>query len=181
MAEAAPLTQEQTKKLLDEAEEKKGNQFVQVNAYLEANSYVSFEVSEQFYKYYGVKVVVAATAKKAEPRRTKPPSTKETNKGVGVSYSQKSSKRPDKLIRVPTTGGDAPAVNSKSTKKKKFMSFRVPSYLSSAAIALWINTAFDQNRRPTHFFLRSGTRVNIDPNFTEPSKLKPLKSFKTDD
>jgi len=174
-------TDEQIKKELDELEAKKGIQQVRVNAYLEANSYVSFFVREDFYKYYGVKVVVSATAKKAVPKRIAATGTpKETNKGNGVSYTNKNSKAPDKLIRIPTTGGDAPPLNSKNTKKKKTMSFRVPSYLSSAAIALWINTAFDTNRKPSYFILRSGTRVNIDPTFTDPAKLKPLKSFKTD-
>jgi hypothetical protein len=53
--------------------------------------------------------------------------------------------------------------------------------MSSAMIALWINTAFDTNRKPSYFILESGTKVNIDPGFTDPSKLKPLKSFKTAD
>jgi hypothetical protein len=177
----APKTQEQLKKELDELEAKKGNQSIQVSAYIEANSYVNFFVSEEFFKYYGVKAVVASTAKRAVPKKPARTGTpKDTNKGNGVSYNTKSSKRPDKLIKIPTTGGDAPALNSKSTKKKKTMSFRVPAYMSSAAIALWINTAFDANRRPSYFTLRSGTRVNIDPTFIEPSKLKPLKSFKTD-
>jgi hypothetical protein len=177
----APKTQEQLKKELDELEAKKGNQYVMVNAYLEANTYVTFSVREDFFKYYGVKVVVAPTAKKAVPRRLAATGTpKDTNKGNGVSYTNKNSKLPDKKIKIPTTGGDAPVLNSKSTKKKKFMTFRVPSYLSSAAVALWINTAFDTNRKPSYFILESGTRVNIDPTFTEPSKLKPLKSFKTD-
>jgi hypothetical protein len=180
MAEA-PQTQEQLKKELDDLEATKGNQDLRVNAYLEANSYVSFYVREDFAKYYGVKAVVAATIKKARPKRpAKTGTPKDTNKGNGVSYDIKGSKRPDKKIKVPTTGGDAPVLNSKSTKKKKFMTFRVPSYMSSAAIALWINTAFDANRKPSYFKLESGTRVNIDPTFTEPSKLKKLKSFETD-
>jgi hypothetical protein len=180
MAEA-PQTQEQIKKELDVLEAKKGNQYIKVDAYLEATSYISFYVREDFFKYYGVKAVVASTAKKAQPKKLVATTTpKDTNKGNGVSYNTKNSKLPDKKIKIPTTGGDAPPVNSKSTKKKKFMTFRVPSYLSSAAIALWINTAFDQNRRPSYFLLESGTRVNIDPTFTEPSKLKALKSFKTD-
>jgi hypothetical protein len=180
MAEA-PQTQEQLKKEIDNLEAVKGNQYVKVDAYLEATSYVSFSVREDFFKYYGVKAVVAATAKKARPKRpAKTGTPKDTNKGNGVSYITKNSKLPDKKIKVPTTGGDAPALNSKSTKKKKFMTFRVPSYLSSAAIGLWINTAFDANRKPSYFILESGTRVNIDPTFTEPSKLKKLKSFETD-
>lgn len=178
----APQTTEEAKKELDEVEAKKGNQYVRVDAYLEATSYISFQVREDFYKYFGVKVVVATTAKRAQPRRlAKTTAAKETNKGNGVSYSRKNSKLPDKKIKIPTTGGDAPAVHSKTTKKKKWMTFRVPSYMSSAAIALWINTAFDANRKPTYFVLESGTKVNIDPSFTEPTKLKALKSFKTDE
>lgn len=178
---ATAQTQEQLKKETDELEAKKGNQYVRVDAYLEATSYVSFFVREDFFKYYGVKVVVAASAKKAQPKKLAATGTpKDTNKGNGVSYNTKNSKLPDKKIKIPTTGGDAPPVNSKSTKKKKFMTFRVPSYLSAAAVALWINTAFDENRKPSYFLLESGTRVNIDPTFKEPSKLKALKSFKTD-
>lgn len=176
-----PLTQEETKKELDELEEIKGNQLVKVNAYLEATSYISFFVREDFFKYYGVKVVVAEGVKKAQPKKKETTTEKkDTNKGNGVSYKTKNSKLPDKKIKIPTTGGDVPPVNSKSTKKKKFMTFRVPSYLSSAAVALWINTAFDENRKPSYFFLESGTKVNIDPTFKEPSKLKAIKSFKTD-
>jgi len=181
MAETKPQTIEEAKKQLDEAETQKGSQYLSVNAYLEANSYTTFSVKEDFYKYYGVKVVVSATAKKAQPKRAaRTTAAKDTNKGNGVSYTTKSSKLPDKKIKVPTTGGDAPPLNSKSTKKKKTMTFRVPSYMSSAAIALWINMAFDANRRPSYFVLESGTRVNIDPSFTDPSKLKALKSFRTD-
>jgi len=180
MAEA-PQTQDQIKKEIDALAAKKGNQYIKVDAYLEATSYVSFYVKEDFFNYYGVKVVVASTAKKAQPKKlVATTAPKDTNKGNGVSYDTKNSKLPDKKIKIPTTGGDAPPVNSKSTKKKKFMTFRVPSYLSSAAIALWINTAFDENRKPSYFLLESGTRVNIDPTFKEPSKLKALKSFKTD-
>jgi hypothetical protein len=177
----APQTQEQLKKESDNLEAIKGTQYIKVDAYLEATSYVSFFVREDFFKYYGVKVVVATTAKKARPKKLAATGTpKDTNKGNGVSYNTKNSKLPDKKIKIPTTGGDAPALNSKSTKKKKFMTFRVPSYMSSSAVALWINTAFDANRRPSYFILESGTRVNIDPTFVEPSKLKALKSFKTD-
>lgn len=146
MADTKPQSSEEAKKQLDEVEAKKGNQYVKVDAYLEANSYISFHVKEDFYKYFGVKVVVATTAKKAQPRRLgATTAAKDTNKGNGVSYTTKASKLPDKKIKVPTTGGDAPALNSKSTKKKKTMTFRVPSYMSSAAVALWINTAFDAN------------------------------------
>jgi len=177
----APQTADQAKKELDELELIKGNQRILVQAYLEPTSYVNFYVREDFYKYYGVKPVVASTAKKAEPKRPASTGTpKVTNKGNGVSYSNKGQKLPDKKIKIPTTGGDAPLVHSKTTKRKKWMTFRVPTYMSSAAIALWINTAFDANRRPTYFILESGTRVNIDSTLVESSKLKALASFKTD-
>lgn len=179
--EKKPLTAEDLKKESDQATETKGIQRLRVQAYLEASSYVEFSVREDFFNYYGVKTVVAQTAKRATPKKTSTTAgSKETNKGNGVSYQNKSGKLPDKKIRVPTTGGDAPPVNAKNPKKKKWMTFRVPSYMSSAAVALWINTAFDANRKPGFFVLESGTRVNIDPSFTDPSKLKPLKSFKTD-
>ncbi|MEG4863650.1 MULTISPECIES: hypothetical protein [unclassified Microcoleus] len=178
--EAKPKTTEDTKKELDEVTEKKGIQRILVQAYLEPTTYVNFYVREDFYKYYDIKVVVADTATKARPKRpTKTSSSKETNKGNGVSYSSKGRKLPDKKIKVPTTGGDAPLVKANGTKRKKWMTFRVPTYMSAAAIALWINTAFDANRRPTYFILESGTRVNIDSTLTEPSKLKPLASFKS--
>ena len=177
----APQTAEQAKKDTDELAARKGIQRVLVQAYLEPTSYINFYVREDFYTYYGVKVVVATTASKAEPKRpVKTGTPKITNKGNGVSYSNKGQKLPDKKIKVPTTGGDAPLVNSKTTKRKKWMTFRVPTYMSSTAIALWINTSFDANRRPTYFMLESGTRVNIDSTLMEPSKLKPLASFKTD-
>jgi chromatin remodeling complex protein RSC6 len=176
-----PLTTEDAKKEGDLLAEKKGNQYRTVQAYLEATSYVNFSVREDFYNYFGVKPTVASTAKRAVPRRpAKTATSTDTNKGNGVSYENKSGKLPDKKIQVPTTGGDAPLVHSKTTKRKKWMTFHVPSYLSSSAIALWINTAFDANRRPTFFVLESGTKVRIDPTFTDPSKLKALKSFKTD-
>lgn len=175
----APQTAEQAKKDTDELAARKGIQRVLVQAYLEPTSYINFYVREDFYTYYGVKVVVATTASKAEPKRpAKTGTPKITNKGNGVSYSNKGQKLPDKKIKVPTTGGDAPLVNSKTTKRKKWMTFRVPTYMSSTAIALWINTSFDANRRPTYFMLESGTRVNIDSTLVEPSKLKPLASFK---
>jgi len=128
MAEKA-LTSEETKKLLDEVEAKKGNQYVRVDAYLEATSYVSFSVKEDFYKYFGVKPVVAPTAKKAVPKKPATGKTPaDTNKGNGVSYQTKGQSLPDKKIKVPVTGGDAPPLNSKTTKKKKTMTFRVPTY-----------------------------------------------------
>ena len=176
-----PISAEGAKQEVDQAAEKKGNQDIRVQAYLESTSYVNFSVREDFYNYYGVKPVVAETARKAVPKRPASTTTSaDTNKGNGVSYQNKNSKKPDKKIKVPTTGGDAPLVHSKTTKRKKWMTFRVPSYMPSAAVALWINTAFDANRRPSYFILESGTRVNIDPTFVEPSKLKALKSFKTD-
>lgn len=180
MSEPAQTTEE-AKKELDEVAAKKGNQRLLVQAYLEPTSYINFYVREDFYNYYGVKVVVVPPATKAEPKKlAKTTTPKVTNKGNGVSYSSKSQKMPDKKIKIPTTGGDAPLINSKSTKRKKWMTFRVPTYMSSAAVALWINTAFDESRKPTYFILESGTRVNIDSTLKEPSKLKPLASFKTD-
>ncbi|MEG4271053.1 MULTISPECIES: hypothetical protein [unclassified Microcoleus] len=178
--EAKPQTTEQTNKQVDEVTEKKGNQRILVQAYLEPTTYINFYVREDFFKYYGVKVVVQSTATKATPKRpAKTGTPKVTNKGNGVSYSNKGQKLPDKKIKIPTAGGDAPLVYPGGTKRKKWMTFRVPTYMSSAAIALWINTAFDANRKPTYFMLESGTRVNIDSTLTEPSKLKPLASFKS--
>lgn len=176
-----PITAEEAKKEEERVAEKKGNQERRVQAYLEATSFVSFWVREDFYNYYGVKPVVAETAKKAVPKRAaKTTASADTNKGNGVSYQNKGGKRPDKKIKIPTTGGDPPLVHSKTTKRKKWMTFRVPSYMPSAAVALWINTAFDANRKPAFFVLESGTKINIDPTFTDPSKLKALKSFKQD-
>ncbi len=180
MAET-PISAEGAKKQIDQAGETKGNQDIGVQAYLEPTSYVNFSVREDLYNYYGVKPVVAETARKAVPKRAvsiTPPA--DTNKGNGVSYQSKNGKKPDRKIKIPTTGGEPPLVHSKTTKRKKWMTFRVPSYMPSAAVALWINTAFDTARRPTFFILESGTRVNIDPNFTDPAKLKTLKSFKQD-
>lgn len=179
-----PITVDEEKKELDEATAKKGNQSIRVQAYLEPTTFVEFRVREDFHKYYGIKPVVANTATRAAPRKKVGTAgaggtAKESNKGNGVSYSFKGKGMPDKKIKIPTTGGDAPLVNSKGTKKKKWMVFRVPSYMSSAAIALWINTAFDTNRKPSYFILESGTRINIDPSFTDPAKLKALKSFGT--
>ncbi|MEG4302192.1 hypothetical protein [Microcoleus sp. D3_18a_C4] len=176
----APQTAEQAEKEIEAATATPKIQRVLVQAYLEPTTYINFYVREDFRNYYGIKTVVQSTATKAEPKRPVSTTTpKITNKGNGVSYSNKGQKLPDKRIKIPTTGGDAPLVNSKTTKRKKWMTFRVPTYMSSAAIALWINTAFDATRKPTYFILESGTRINIDSTFTEPSKLKPLASFKS--
>lgn len=179
----APQTPAEQEKTIDELKEKPGIQSLITQAYIEPNVYVEFSIREDFQAYYGVKPTIAASADKAVTRfkagtGTATGGTSDTNKGNGVSYSYKGRKMAGKKIKVPTTGGDAPLVNSKTTKRKKWMSFRVPSMLSSAAIALWINTSMDANRRPSYFILESGTRVNIDPQMNDPAKLKPLKSVK---
>jgi hypothetical protein len=153
-----------------------------VQVYVEPNVSLEFWVREDFYNYFEVTPQVQTSADKAVTRYkagTGTTGTSDTNKGNGVSYSTKGRKLAGKKIKFPVTGASAPPVNSKNTtKKKKTMTIRVPSILSAAAIAVWVNTAFAQNRRPTSFTLESGTVVEIDPTMTDPAKLKPLKSIK---
>jgi hypothetical protein len=173
-----PITAEEAKKEEDRVAEKKGNQERRVQAYLKATSFVSFWGREDFYNYYAVKPVVAETAKKAVPKRAaKTTASADTNKDNGVSYHYKSGKQPDKKIKVPTTGGDAPLVNSKTTKRKKWMIFRVPSYMPSAAVALWINTAFDANRRPAFFCPWKRYKDKHRSDFHRPVKVKSTQIF----
>lgn len=163
---------------------KKGIQSRVVQAYVEPGVYVEFRVREDFYNYFEITPQIQASADKAVTRYKAGSTgattgTSNTNKGNGVSYRSKSRRLAGKKIKFPVTGATAPPVNSKNaTKKKKTMTIRVPSILSAAAIAVWVNTAFQQNRRPTFFTLESGTEVGIDPGMSEPAKLKPLKSVK---
>ena len=180
----APQTPQQQTEITQELTAKKGIQSRIVQAYVDPGVYLEFRVREDFYNYFGLKPTIATSAD-AAVTRYKPTSTggggaakADTNKGNGVSYRSKGRRMAGKKIKFPTTGGDAPLVNSKGTKKKKTMTIRVPTILSAAAIALWVNTAMDAPRRPAYFTLESGTEVGIDPAMTESTKLKPLKSIK---
>ncbi|MEG4801586.1 hypothetical protein QUB63_17000 [Microcoleus sp. ARI1-B5] len=179
-----PQTPQQQSDITTELTAKKGIQSRVVQAYVEPNVYLEFRVREDFYNYFGLQPTIALTAD-AAVTRYKPGSagatagTSDTNKGNGVSYRSKSRKLAGKKIKFPVTGADAPPVSAaKPDKKKKTMTIRVPSILSAAAIALWVNTAMQANRRPAYFTLESGTEVVIDPKMTESTKLKPLKSIK---
>lgn len=181
----APITQAQATDETQALTAKPGIQSRIVQAFVEPNVYVEFRVREDFYNYFDIKAVLPTSADKAVTRykpgtagtgtgAAKPPS----NKGNGVSYRSKSRRLAGKKIKFPVAGASAPLVNSKGTKTKKTMTIRVPSILSAAAIALWVNTAFDATRRPTSFTLESGTEVGIDPGMNDPTRLKPLKSIK---
>ena len=163
----------------------RGNQSRRVQAYVEPGVYIEFEVKEDFYNYFNIIPAVQPTADQGvsryRPTRTptgtpRPPS----NKGNGVSYKNKSRKLAGKTIKFSITGADAPPVRASAPeKKKKTMTIRVPTILSAAAIAVWINTAFSAvAKRPTAFVLASGTEIVIDPGMNDPTKLKPLRSIK---
>ena len=178
-----PQTPQEETQITQELTAKKGIQSRVVQAYVEPGVYLEFRVREDFYNYFGLKPTIATTADiavtKYKPGTGGGTTAKaDTNKGNGVSYRSKNRSLAGKKIKFPVTGGDAPLVNSKGTKRKKTMTIRVPSILSAAAIALWVNTAMDATRRPAYFTLESGTEVGIDPTMTEPTKLKPLKSIK---
>lgn len=181
----AVQTQAQATQETQDLTAKKGIQSRVVQAYIEPGVYVEFRVREDFYNYFEIKPAVEASADIAVSKY-KPGSTggatagaSDTNKGNGVTYRSKSKRLAGKKIKFPVTGASAPAVNTKNpAKKKKTMTIRVPTIMSAAAIALWINTAFDANKRPTYFTLESGTEVGIDPNMNAATKLKPLKSIK---
>ena len=97
-----------------------------------------------------------------------------------MSYKSKTRNLAGKTIKFRITGADAPPVKASAPeKRKKTMTIRVPSILSAAAIAVWVNTAFSAtNKRPTAFELASGTEVGIDPGMNDPTKLKPLRSIR---
>lgn len=179
-----PQEQATQTNITQELAAKKGIQSRVVQAYVEPNVYLEFKVREDFYNYFGLKPTIATTADAAVTKYQPGTGTgtgvkADTNKGNGVSYRSKGKSLAGKKIKFATTGGDPPPVNSKDpTKKKKTMTIRVPTILSAAAIALWVNTAMDATRRPTHFTLESGTEVWIDPTMNESTKLKPLKSIK---
>ncbi|MBE9164188.1 hypothetical protein [Tychonema sp. LEGE 06208] len=181
---AKPQVQAEQTDITQELTAKKGIQSRVVQAYVEPNVYLEFKVREDFYNYFGLKPTIATTADVAVTKYkpgtgTGTGTASDNNKGNGVSYRSKGKSLAGKKIKFPTTGGDPPPVNSKNVaKKKKTMTIRVPTILSAAAIALWVNTAMDANRRPKYFTLESGTEVWIDPGMTEATKLKPLKSIK---
>jgi|GEM_PF-2561230 hypothetical protein len=164
---------------------KKGVQSRTVQAYVEPGVYIEFKVREDFYNYFDIGPTIQPSADKGVTRY-KPRSTgatagsSDTNKGNGVSYRRKGNKLAGKTIKFRITGADAPPVKaSNPEKKKKTMTIRVPSIMSAAALAVWINTAFSSTtKRPTFFELASGTEIGIDPTMSDPTKLKPLKSIK---
>jgi hypothetical protein len=178
---SAPQATEESQKLAAI----RGNQSRRVQAYVEPGVYIDFEVREDFYNYFNIIPAVQPTADKGvsryRPTRAstgtpRPP----TNKGNGVSYRNKARKLAGKTIQFSITGADAPPVRASAPeKKKKTMTIRVPSILSAAAIAVWINTAFSATaKRPTSFLLASGTEIGIDPGMNDPTKLKPLRSIR---
>ena len=164
---------------------KRGNQSRTVQAYVEPNVYLEFKVREDFYNYFDIVPAIQTSADKGVTRyRPRTPGagtgSSDTNKGNGVSYKRKGSKLAGKTIKFNITGADAPPVKASAPdKKKKTMTIRVPSIMSAAAIAVWINTAFSSTtKRPTAFVLASGTEIGIDPTMNDPAKLKPLRSIK---
>ncbi|MEG4516504.1 MULTISPECIES: hypothetical protein [unclassified Microcoleus] len=180
----AVITQEQATQTTQELTAKPRIQSRVVQAFVEPGVYVEFTVREDFYNFFEVVPVLPQSADKAISKY-KPPSTATTprppsNKGNGVTYRNKSRKLAGKKIKFPVKGADAPPVNSKNAaKKKKTMTIRVPSIMSAAAIAIWVNTAFSSaTKRPSSFTLESGTEIGIDPNFTDPTQLKPMSSIK---
>jgi hypothetical protein len=164
---------------------KRGVQSRTVQAYVEPGVYLEFKVREDFYNYFDIIPAIQPSADKAVTRYRPRPTgatagSSDTNKGNGVSYKRKGNKLAGKTIKFRITGADAPPVRASAPeKKKKTMTIRVPSILSAAALAVWINTAFSSTtKRPTSFELASGTEIGIDPTMNDPAKLKPLRSIR---
>jgi len=181
----APITTQQATDEGQRLAAQRGNQSRKVQAYVEPGVYVEFKVREDFYNYFDILPAVQPTADQGVSRYRAPRSSTGTprppsNKGNGVSYTNKARNLAGKTIKFAISGADAPPVKaSDPTKKKKTMTIRVPSILSAAAIAVWVNTAFSSTaKRPTAFVLASGTEVGIDPGMNDPTRLKPLRSIR---
>ena len=181
----AVQTQQQEADKTQELTAQTGVQSRVVQAYVEPGVYVEFRVREDFYNYFDIVPAVQTTADKGVSRyrpagATAGTGSSDTNKGNGVSYETKNKTLAGKTIKFNIKGADAPPVRASApAKKKKTMTIRVPTILSAAALAVWINTAFSATaKRPTFFTLASGTKVRIDPEMNDPTKLKPLRSIK---
>jgi hypothetical protein len=181
----APITTQQATDEGQKLAAVRGNQSRKVQAYVEPGVYVEFEVREDFYNYFDIIPAVQPAADQGVSRYRAPRTSTATprppsNKGNGVSYKNKARKLAGKTIKFKISGADAPPVRASAPeKKKKTMTIRVPSILSAAAIAVWVNTAFSSTtKRPTEFFLASGTEVGIDPGMNDPTRLKPLRSIR---
>ncbi|WP_377478901.1 MAG: hypothetical protein P2A85_09150 [Microcoleus anatoxicus] len=113
--------------------------------------------------------------------KTNPQTASELNAG-SIQHSYKP--MIGKAIKIPTND-NATAGSTNYMKRKykgaernvKFVTVRVPSSMSIAAIVLWINTCFRTvSRRPGMFIMPSGARVSINPSFTEKAKLPNRKA-----
>ena len=94
----------------------------------------------------------------------------------GGSVSSRTSKLIGRAIKIPTGGGYL-RKSKGGDKAIKEVTIRVPSCMSLAAIALWINTAFTQaTKKPTYFKTPAGSRVTLNGTFENKAKLANKKN-----
>ena len=162
---------------------KKGIQSVTVSATVDPTAYVQFKVREDFVKHFDIAAVPTSIidSDKLFIAKNKIPSTA-INKPVTVasagagSLKGSNSKLIGRAIKVPTGGGYTRTIKG-VIKPIKEVTIRVPSNMSLAAIALWINVAFTQaSKKPTYFLMPSGARVSINGSFTDKAKLANKKN-----
>ncbi len=167
----------------EKATAQKGIQFVTVSATVDPTAYIQFRVREDFVKHFEIAAAPTSIADsdKLFVAKNKVASTA-TNKPVTValagagSIKGRNSKLIGRAIKVPTNGGYTRKIKG-TAKPIKEVTIRVPSNMSVAAIALWINVAFTQaSKKPTYFLMPSGSRVAIDGSFTDKTKLANKKN-----
>ena len=168
---------------IDAATEQKGIQSITVSATIDPTAYIQFKVRGDLVKHFDIAPVPTSVADgdKLFIAKKKSPSAS-ANKPVTVASSEAgslkggTSKLIGRAIKVPTGGGYQRKVKG-ALKNIKEVTIRVPSNMSLAAIALWINTAFTQaSKKPSYFKTPAGSRVSINASFTDKTKLANKKN-----
>lgn len=183
MAPVKPMTAAQIAAEKKRVQKERGDNAEPIYVLVDPNSYAVIKARQGFVKYFNVKQDVPQDSKKYEPREVAENSAA-TKRTATDGATQRSGVARGKLIKVPTNPDKRPADKVGALKGKlgkqtavlvdrKHYHLRVPHYMSINAIAIMINTQFQDNK-PPYIIMPSGKKWYINAEYKDKSKLPKL-------
>lgn len=162
----------------------KGDNYDTAQFYITSKSYVSVKIRQSVRDYFGIDTTVDVNATKWSPRQKKSESGGTRLRNDAEGFDERTGVPRGKLIKFPVNPESLPkdqvvAQKGKLGKQKstsvnrRFYWIRVPHATPLAAIVIWVNTQF-KNNKPPYFITNTGKKYYINPNYKDKSKLLPI-------
>lgn len=155
---------------LEADKKKKGSQRQDCYAWADPASIFVFELPERAVTHFKIDLRAEGISEKAKVYAPKTKPGKNPKLKIEGGQLTKRGQKIFKAIQLPT-GKTEPI--KKGGKEIKSVRIRVPSAMSINAIAIWINNQFKQNA-PAYFFTERGTKVYIQKDYKDKSKLNNI-------